>query len=226
MLLKRKRSESELSFSSSSGLGSPSKHDITMDMGGLRIVTPAHLPSRTMKRFRDSRPSDEEVHQRTLNMLFTAQKQQQQHHHHQPTSAFTMSCPQPAAPFTREASPAAPSQGAQASLHKFWNLPNPSPLSNASPASPPVDRSIYAPTNCEDCGQGLGGVDGGADDNAMDVDSFDVGVDTACSGCGKHVCSHCSITNLGEQRRCLICAGRKVWVGGLGWTTSAGVSVC
>ncbi|KAI1484335.1 hypothetical protein F5X96DRAFT_664797 [Biscogniauxia mediterranea] len=258
MLLKRKRSESELSFSSSSGLGSPSKHDITMDMGGLRIVTPAHLPSRTMKRFRDSRPSDEEVHrkflewrahhlhhssplllqsssfspnthaERTLNMLYTAQKQQQDHHHHQPTSAFTMSCPQPAAPFTRAASPAAPSQGAQASLHKFWNLPNPSPLSNnASPASPPVDRSIYAPTNCEDCGQGLGGVDGSADDNAMmDVDSFDVGVDTACSGCGKHVCSHCSITNLGEQRRCLICAGRKVWVGGLGWTTSAGVPVC
>ncbi|KAI5921099.1 hypothetical protein F4810DRAFT_385274 [Camillea tinctor] len=251
MLLKRKRSESELSLSSSNGLGSPSKHDITMDMAGPRIATPAHLPSRTMKRFRDSRPSDEEVHrkfyewrahhhlpsplplqsssfspdhcaERTLNMLFTAQKQ---HQHHQPTSAFTMQCPQPAGTFAQPASPSLHSQGAQASLHRFWDLPNPSPLSSASPASPPVDCSIYGPTNCEDCGQGLGGLDGG-DDNSMDIDSFDVGVETACSGCGKHVCSHCSITNLGEQRRCLVCAGRKVWIGGLGWTTSVGVPVC
>ncbi|KAI1496091.1 hypothetical protein F5X99DRAFT_401379 [Biscogniauxia marginata] len=244
MFLKRKRSESELSLSSSSALGSPSRHDATtMDMAASRVAAPAHLPSRTMKRFRDSRPSDAEVHrkfyewrahhhlqsqsqsqgllqsssfsrdartERTLNMLYTAQKQLP----HQPPAAFAFA----------QAPPPAPSQGAQASLHKFWNLPN----SAASPAasSPPVDRSIYAPASCEDCGQGLGGAGCGGDDDAMDVDSFDMDVETGCSACGKHVCSHCSITNLGEQRRCLICAGKKIWVGGVGWTTSVGVPVC
>ncbi|OJJ46947.1 hypothetical protein ASPZODRAFT_15636 [Penicilliopsis zonata CBS 506.65] len=40
--------------------------------------TPKHLHSRTRKRFRDDRPSDETIYEKTLRWLFSAQKQQQQ----------------------------------------------------------------------------------------------------------------------------------------------------
>lgn len=60
----------------------------------------------------------------------------------------------------------------------------------------------------------------------MDVD-VDVDVGTAvvgegarhaCSGCGRAVCRSCAVSNLGAERRCLLCAGgRKKWVGGIGW---------
>lgn len=59
-----------------------------------------------------------------------------------------------------------------------------------------------------------------------------------CSACSRAVCFSCSVSNLGEQRRCLLCAGRKVaggaagsaekkkqWVGGMGWS-AGGVTVC
>ena len=72
------------------------------------------------------------------------------------------------------------------------------------------------PAACEDCGAGL--------DDGMDVDGG-AGDDTACGACGKHICYSCSVSNLGEQKRCLHCAGRRVWVGGIGWT-NAEVSVC
>jgi hypothetical protein len=41
----------------------------------------------------------------------------------------------------------------------------------------------------------------------------------ACTACGKQVCHSCAISNLGADRRCLICAGQKRQerVGGLGW---------
>ncbi|RJE27172.1 hypothetical protein PHISCL_00525 [Aspergillus sclerotialis] len=40
--------------------------------------TPRHLNSRTRKRFRNDRPSDEVVYENTLRWLFSAQQQQQQ----------------------------------------------------------------------------------------------------------------------------------------------------
>ncbi|KAI1204808.1 uncharacterized protein F4807DRAFT_445759 [Annulohypoxylon truncatum] len=234
MVLKRKRSESELSFSSSSAFSSPTRLDqfsaMDIDTSPIRMSsssrssTPAHLHSRTLKRFRDSRPSDEEIHQRTLNMLYTAQKQhiahQTQQQHFQLThNALAAQPPRPQAQVQ-----------AQASLHNFWKLPT----SSAAPASVPgtttlalIDHAAYSegPANCEDCGQTLR-EGGGSGDEAMDVDGFGAESSTGCGSCGKHVCSHCSITNLGEQRRCLICAGKKVWVGGLGWAGIQSLKVC
>lgn len=54
-----------------------------------------------------------------------------------------------------------------------------------------------------------------------------------CSTCSRAVCFSCSVSNLGEQRRCLMCAGRdgagtkknKRLGGGMGWTFG-GVTVC
>lgn len=73
--LKRKRSDSELSFSSSTTLSSPPRlladfgSSVSMADYGTPVSamfrgrsTPLHLNSRTLKRFRNSRPSDAEVH--------------------------------------------------------------------------------------------------------------------------------------------------------------------
>ncbi|KAI4861510.1 hypothetical protein F4820DRAFT_433499 [Hypoxylon rubiginosum] len=231
MVLKRKRSESELSFSSSSTFGSPMQPNqfaAMMDMDGASAsplrqfpqnTTPAHLHSRTVKRFRNSRPSDEEVHQRTLSMLYSAQKQHVAHDQQQQQLQLgsLATRPQPQAP------PAAHTQsqpqGSQASLHSFWKLPKP-----AAASVPAVPAPFDQPTSCEDCGQTLR--EGRGDEDSMDLDGFGAEAETECVACSKHVCSHCSITNLGEQRRCLICAGKKVWVGGLGWAGTSGLKVC
>jgi hypothetical protein len=75
-------------------------------------------------------------------------------------------------------------------------------------------------TNCEDCNVPLGK---SGDTDTMDIDMMDIDVanggNYACEQCGKIVCHGCAVSNLGEQRRCLNCAGRaeKQWVGALGW---------
>jgi len=49
----------------------------------------------------------------------------------------------------------------------------------------------------------------------MDVDSYGATTEGhSCGACGKAVCFSCSVSNLGEQRRCLACAGRKGLVQG------------
>lgn len=110
---------------------------------------------------------------------------------------------------------AAAATSGQQSLHRFWNI-------NSAPATsvlePAFDQQMSAPSACEDCGAGLGGVDG----DSMDLNGLE---DHSCGACGKSVCFSCSVSNLGEQKRCLQCAGRRVWIGGIGWT-NAGVSVC
>lgn len=144
MSLKRKRSSSELpssplsfasSFSSPPNNG-PSMFDFTPRMG---LINPCHLNSRTLKRFRDNRPSQEEIHreypissipaqamclvrrvltkrrtERTLELLFNAQQQQQ---HQDPASP----CPVIEAPPEAE-QPAPNHSNNQQSLHRFWNI--------------------------------------------------------------------------------------------------------
>lgn len=48
----------------------------------------------------------------------------------------------------------------------------------------------------------------------MDMDDYGMSADHACTACRKAVCSRCSVSNLGEQRRCLQCAGRDAWSSG------------
>ncbi|RWA09310.1 hypothetical protein EKO27_g5791 [Xylaria grammica] len=148
MQLKRKRSESELSTSTASTFNSPTRFssfspqstDVSMDTDSFAFTAnfPAsplsrfgnkalhfpHVPGRTMKRMRDNRPSENEVHQRTLNMLYSAQRQQthrkctdSQQLHHVPVAA------QPVPPS---------SSSHQANLHSFWNLPS-------RPSAPPAE---------------------------------------------------------------------------------------
>ncbi|KAK0750380.1 hypothetical protein B0T18DRAFT_428333 [Schizothecium vesticola] len=139
MVIKRKRSESELSsfssaFSSPTRPGSQSIDTVAIgqiNWGALssRSSTPNHLPSRTMKRFRDNRPSESEVHQRTLNLLYSAQQRQQ---HQTPMVEI-----QTDTPVDMSEAPATEAQNRhsnnQRSLHSFWALPSPTSSLGGSP---------------------------------------------------------------------------------------------
>ncbi|UZP32518.1 hypothetical protein NXS19_000334 [Fusarium pseudograminearum] len=149
------------------------------------ISTPLHLHSRTMKRVRDNRPSAEKIHQHTLNMLYSAQNQNQDVEipsEHMQTETQTT---QP--------------ESTQQSLHRFWNI-----SSAPSTSTSTLNQTELAPSNCDDCGVSLNNSDDG-----MDLDGFN-NEDHSCGACNKHVCFSCSVSNLGEQRRCLQCAGRNV----------------
>lgn len=159
-----------------------------------------------------------------MKLLYQAQHQQHQQPHH------TFTPPASASPMPMPTAPLEPKQ--QPSLHSFWkNLP--------APNTPPQQQQVATPTilgennaACEDCGVGLGE----EEEDAMMDDGAGYGFETyinACSACARVVCFSCSVSNLGEQRRCLRCAGRdgaaekekkKTWIGGLGWS-SGGLSV-
>ncbi|KAK1783201.1 hypothetical protein QBC45DRAFT_316621 [Copromyces sp. CBS 386.78] len=268
MFLKRKRSESELSFSST--LPSPpagTSNDHGFDLSAIASVinsqksfptiplsTPSHLHSRTMKRYRNNRPSEEEVHQRTLSLLYAAQQQQQHHGQQHQAASPALNPHQQQQPSTVDAvGPSVTpqkqqqaSRGQQRSLHSFWNLPAAPATTTLSHMSPATlsDTSgnilIDTPTSCEDCGAGPSGNSGGSGGNSHamrreeggdhDVDMVDVSTThdssgyeqgndeydsslSQCEACWKMVCFSCSISNLGEHRRCLACAERRVWVG-------------
>ncbi|KAJ0167796.1 hypothetical protein CTA2_114 [Colletotrichum tanaceti] len=228
MAFKRKRSDTELFASFNSPAGSDSSIESfecpvsPSPVYPRAYVTPSHLPSRTMKRFRDNRPSENQIHQRTLDMLYSAQ---QQNHHI--TNQLRDANLEPSSP-----APAA-ARNTQQSLHSFWNIKSAAPSLSAASA-PPVDQAALCPVSCDDCGAGLGTSDDGGAPDGMDVvdDAYAYGAgfeaDHACGACGRHVCSHCSITNLGEQRRCLRCAGRTAWGDGsrAGLSTSSMMRLC
>jgi hypothetical protein len=65
MQLKRKRSDSELSAASSGVLSSSQAPNSTVHYPSpqsRQIISPSHQSGRTMKRFRDNRPSEEAIH--------------------------------------------------------------------------------------------------------------------------------------------------------------------
>ncbi|KAM0253551.1 hypothetical protein ACHAP5_000584 [Fusarium lateritium] len=199
MVHKRKRSVSELcsSPSSVSSFDSPPQAGNTFtNPFAIMAAGPVHLHSRTMKRFRDSRPSAEKIHQRTLNMLYSAQNQ------HQDAEV----------PFEHTQTPSETTQPEtnQQSLHRFWNISSAPSTTNSN-----LNQTEFAPSNCDDCGAGLSGGDDG-----MDIDGLN-NEDHSCGACGKHVCFSCSVSNLGEQRRCLQCAGRSGQPGRAAWSRPA-----
>ncbi|KAM3433773.1 hypothetical protein MY4824_005767 [Beauveria thailandica] len=132
MTLKRKRSSSELASSplsftltfSSPPSNSPSMMDLTPRMG---LINPFHLNSRTLKRFRDNRPSQAEIHRESAS-----------------TAAFL--APQPHYPEPRTCSltiPAKTSSGAEHTLQLLYtaqqqqqqhqDAPSPCPEAEAPP---------------------------------------------------------------------------------------------
>ncbi|KAL2114957.1 hypothetical protein VTJ04DRAFT_10620 [Mycothermus thermophilus] len=199
--LKRKRSDEFLSssrFSSDFNFnGTSSVDSATCGFFSTRSSTPSHLPSRTMKRFRDNRPPEEVVYKHTLELLYSAQRRS---HTHQPPP--TKPTPTPAEPLIQ---PQAHMQrkSHQRSLHSFWGIPGPRSPSISSAASP-VSSSVSLasstpdlpssiPETCEDCDAAL--VDGD-DTMMMDIDGYRYGqglADRICGACRKAVCASCSV---------------------------------
>ncbi|KAL8417881.1 hypothetical protein RB594_001484 [Gaeumannomyces avenae] len=207
-ILKRKRSESELSFSSQ--LSSPPRPNDSFfcQTAGVNLFPSARSPAssnscgRTMKRFRDNRPSEDEIHRNTLDLLYSAQRQSPQ-----PESPLPTQCQSRQQPFA-----ASTAASRQTSLHSFWKLPKQSQAAQALPPTSPQTIPSDCATGCEDCGRELRADDG----DAMEIDGD---ARCGCSSCGKTVCFSCSVSNLGANRECLACAGRAVgpsrWGNGL-----------
>lgn len=158
----------------------------------------------------------------TLSLLFSAQQKPQQAS--LPTSFRPIQSQEPVSSL-----PESSQSSSQASLHSFWHGPMASSTRGSSPSSnysmsnastpsiSPRLNEMFPTTNCEDCDASLGQSDG----DAMDVDMMDIDVGAgshACTACGKNVCHSCSVSNLGAERKCLNCAGRKkASQGAFGW---------
>jgi hypothetical protein len=156
-----------------------------------------------------------------LSLLFSAQQNQLPQTHPSP-SPFTLRRPVASVPASSQPSPQ------QSNLHSFWAIPsstrqsspasNCSSFSNNSPLMTSADHQFFEATNCEDCEVSLNpdNADAMDVDVMMDTDTYNGGLSHACSSCGKQVCHSCAVSNLGSERKCLMCAGKK-WVGGIGW---------
>ena len=157
----------------------------------------------------------------TLSLLYTAQQA--------PQSSF-QATPSPfSSPAPVASLPASQPTGRQSSLHSFFAIPSaprqtsPSSIfsnsSSTTPLTSSANKQFFEATTCEDCDASLNPENG----DGMDVDMMDIdtngGSGHACTNCGKNVCHSCAVSNLGADRKCLMCAGKKkqVWVGGLGW---------
>ncbi|RDL31183.1 uncharacterized protein BP5553_09972 [Venustampulla echinocandica] len=180
MVLKRKRSDSEIStssslLSSSSPLGGSSFmaiDNLQSHQNQNQIATPSLFSSRTRKRHRDNRPSESDVHrmmpplihasvvliallEHTLSLLFSAQQNTQPPAQTSPQMQFAPQAPVAAVPASNSQS------GHQSSLHSFWALPSsarqssPGNNSAASSSNTPLTMfaksSFFEATNCEDC---------------------------------------------------------------------------
>lgn len=216
MVLKRKYSDSDMSTSSYSLSSPPSFHPPDCSTFGrlARDIIPIHLSGRTRKRHRDNRPSEEIVHgtlclpplrprlmlrlDNTLTILYNAQKQD-------PTPILSQ---QPQVPPSSSRT-----HSAQPSLHSFWALPpRPSGAAFADDSHPPAPMApITDSLHCDDCDTLLMSPSDEVEGDMMDIDVYTSTAQYSCSaGCGRQVCHQCSVSNLGQDRRCLICAsGRR-----------------
>ncbi|KAG6193539.1 hypothetical protein E4U27_006636 [Claviceps purpurea] len=231
MHLKRKRSSPELCSSpssSSSGFSSPPGSGGTVDRFSRAVgkmpATGLLSPGRTFKRHRNNRPSEEQVYQHTLELLYSAQL---------PSSSLGTQYIPPGIsshedeifmPTQQSTAQQQQQQQQQQSLHHFWSIPS-APVSSPSVASSPgfcpQSTMPVPPCSCEDCGAGPSSNCG---DPGVYLDTMATGI-SACGACGKHICFSCSVSNLGEEVRCLRCAGRRMTGRAWGWA-GGGTSVC
>ncbi|KAF2877139.1 hypothetical protein BDV95DRAFT_601553 [Massariosphaeria phaeospora] len=163
-------------------------------LGDARRVKSSDLGCRTRKRVRDNRPDEREVHEHTINKLFSAQRT-----HPQPILLAPPSPPPPQPKVQKS------------TLHSFWNLPAPPVQAPAVPILLDRHISTTAP-RCEDCEAPLR-EDGDSMDIDMDMDMHVAGSggvgggqggQFACNGCGKQVCGTCAV--VASSRHCLQCA--------------------
>ncbi|KAK6349232.1 hypothetical protein TWF730_009984 [Orbilia blumenaviensis] len=189
MVVKRKRSDDDAMSicSTSSRQSSPVSNNVMMvDTDAL---TQHHIPlgvnSRTLKRWRDSRPDEKAVHDYTLSKLFSAKKSSN-------PQAAAQSSVQPA--YT---SPNQQHQPAQRNITSFFTR-NPSQMVTFAGNQPSLQVSTTT-ISCADCEATL-----------QTLPHDEEGECYACQGCRKTVCGGCSTggEEWGMERRCLECTLR------------------
>ncbi|KAG7002274.1 sphingolipid long chain base-responsive protein PIL1 [Physcia stellaris] len=142
-----------------------------------------HLHSRTRKRFRNSRPSEETVHENTYSLLFAAARS--------PTPNVP---PRPKPSPIQSASSSSTSTSSQprtqSSLNAFWQHLPPAPAPT-SPPPPPPHTTVPMP-RCEDCDLCLyppssPPASADVDMSGMDIDTDEreSGREFECEGCGR-----------------------------------------
>ncbi|KAF2704896.1 hypothetical protein K504DRAFT_471862 [Pleomassaria siparia CBS 279.74] len=199
-------SSSSSSSSSTCTGGIPSNKTAGFDFGkrswGLQVTRVDDVGGRTRKRFRDNRPDESVVHQKTMHILFSAQQRAHAHSSIPVPVQSVPATPPPDAP---------PSKPQKSTLHSFWNLPAP-PVTLPPPT---ISQPSLGP-HCEDCDAPLNCSE---DAYSMDVD-MDVemnggssgsgrgtgggGGEFACNDCGRSICGTCAVVS--KTRHCLQCA--------------------
>lgn len=235
MVLKRKRSDSEISSASSLFSSPLSTNYMSIDdypSNAHQIATPSLFSSRTRKRHRDNRPSESEVYRMQISISSSAYHLTSLSSEHTLSLLFSaQQTPQPQLPTPQPFQSQEPvaylatsfRRNQQSNLHTLW--PNPS-TRQTSPSSDSSSSSVNTPssnatmdcffqaTNCEDCNSSLN-PSGDGDSMMMDIDTESGNF--GCTACGKQVCHGCAVSNLGSERKCLNCAGNKHAWNGVGW---------
>lgn len=176
-----------------------------------------HLNSRTQKRHRDNRPSEDTIHAQTLHKLYEAQRAVPLPHDHLDQNVHV----EPGVEGLQGAQGGYDGHGAgvtgqkQKSLHSFWQLPPAStqavPQSGGGNAD--VRSVLNADERCEDCDAPMheASVEADADcvmgDGGLELEVQAHQGGGVCEGCGRRVCGLCSLVPR-DRRVCLECVGR------------------
>jgi len=182
MQIKRKRSTDSPSTSSSTSTPPQSSSSTSA--------------SRTLKRYRDNRPSEEIIHATTMQKMYAAQRQG-----HAPEPLLSTPI--------MDIDTQSDSGYGQKRLDSFWAVPK---TQTCSAKQTWTNQQSWHGPRCEDCDapivdtEDIAGGMGGADYQMSGTDAAEVQSGGCCAGCGRRVCGLCSLVR--EQRVCLECAGK------------------
>ena len=176
----------------------------------------SHLNSRTRKRHRDDRPSEQSIYgvsrclstgfymttladvccvaASTISRLYEAQRQ---HPHAEPI----LSQPISAMPMAGVAASGIIGAKQKSNLHSFWRIRSEPVASSMAMEVDSVTSSTESLMRCEDCDGSIR-----RDDDTMDLDDGASDQGSACAICRRHVCDRCAV--LGNERICLGCTNR------------------
>ncbi|KAK6508545.1 hypothetical protein TWF506_010632 [Arthrobotrys conoides] len=188
MVDKRKRSEDDDAMSICSTSSDHSSNNVMMVDND--AITQHHIPlgvnSRTLKRYRDSRPDEKSVHDYTLSKLYSAQR-----------SSNTQQA-EPQSAISPAYTPANHShQPAQRNITTFFRR-DPSHMTTFT-GNQPAPQIHTTTLSCADC-----------DSVLQTLPHDEEGECYACQSCRKTVCGGCSTGGVewGMERRCLECTLR------------------
>lgn len=166
-----------------------------------------HMNTRTSKRWRDNRPSEQVIHDNTVARLFQAQRRLEAEANFQRNL-----WPLNNTGYTQQGDPAltnAVHETKQKTLHAFFGGSDQqcrSTQGHANSFHPHTSENDFSMSSyfCEDCGDVLNNTLGLSNDSLGVIDLELVANEYACVQCKRRVCDLCSVR--GDYRNCLECA--------------------